>query len=800
MPPAQDYNQTYEDAGAAWNIDPSLLRAIIKGESGSQGSAATSYKGAEGMAQFMPATARSIGMTDTRDPEQSIWGAAKLMSQNLDAAKGDVPTALKIYQGGPDRSKWGPQNAAYPAYIMSKYKAAAPANDAVALAPAAAPAQPSGFDAAYGKGSSTTPAPAPVTTTAPQPSGFDAAYGPGSAPAATEAPAPAKTGILANMAAGLGDGAKMGLNVLSDPFGNLVGKPLATAAVFGHDALAPVFGYNRFSPETRDMLLGDNVPQPGTRMVDAAAEAAGVNLAGIQPQTPLEAIARGATGGLVGGGILGGANRLTALMGAAGGATGAAAEQAAPDWAKPAAGLAGNIVGGGAAALASGRLSMPNRLTAAAEAEPAAAARVEPRLNSAGPAPAEPVTPGSAAPGQGPSAGMGGPTPGMGAPAPNSMGAAATPAEMAVMSDRELAAYKAKADMQRLINPVKPGDDPTVYVPGSTPSAAARMGNADLAVQHKLAEQTPGNKQRFVELDAKNNEARVEHYQELAGDPVITNSLAEAKNAAFDTQVKGALANAKPVDIAPIATEIDGMLNGPTGKQTAVAREISGIKSKLYDAKGNLETDPNMLYGIRKEINDRLSKEAGSADATSRLAQSQLLHIKGMLDDAIETGAPGFKEGIANFSDAMRPIEAQQLLLREMPNLFNANGNGVISPAKYSAFMKRVFNQQNETTGANPYKSLSDETTNKLYDLHSDLQREARVDTLAKTGTSQTSLLTRGAAAAAEGGAHIAALASPFPFVANMGVKMAKEGIANYRLKGKTNRLLDGMNYAPLPP
>lgn len=114
----------YEEAGSQWGIDPALLRAMEMQESGGNVNA-TSKTGAQGNMQFMPSTARAVGVANTRVPAFSVPSAAKLIRQLLDGpAKGDITTALRMYHGGEDRSKWGPVNAAYAPAVFGNLKKA----------------------------------------------------------------------------------------------------------------------------------------------------------------------------------------------------------------------------------------------------------------------------------------------------------------------------------------------------------------------------------------------------------------------------------------------------------------------------------------------------------------------------------------------------------------------------------------------------------------------------------------------------------------------------------------------------
>lgn len=139
----------FEEAGRAWGIDPHLLMAQQAVESGGN-DRAVSPKGAQGRMQLMPATAQALGVTNPNDPVQAVFGAAKLMRQNLDAANGDVVTALRLYQGGPDTSKWGPQNAAYPRQVLGNLKSIKASAAPAAAAPASAGGEADAFTTLFG--------------------------------------------------------------------------------------------------------------------------------------------------------------------------------------------------------------------------------------------------------------------------------------------------------------------------------------------------------------------------------------------------------------------------------------------------------------------------------------------------------------------------------------------------------------------------------------------------------------------------------------------------------------------------
>ena len=86
-------------AATANGVAPLLLAALLRSESGFD-PRAVSPAGARGIAQFMPATARGMGLRDPFDPFEAIPAAARLVGGHL-RAFGSVPLALAAYNAGP---------------------------------------------------------------------------------------------------------------------------------------------------------------------------------------------------------------------------------------------------------------------------------------------------------------------------------------------------------------------------------------------------------------------------------------------------------------------------------------------------------------------------------------------------------------------------------------------------------------------------------------------------------------------------------------------------------------------------
>ncbi len=96
--PAQ-YRAPLLRSGSRWNVSPALLAAQLMAESGFDPNAG-SPAGAQGIAQFMPSTAASYGLTDPFDPVAAIDAQAHLMSDLL-RQFGSPELALAAYNAGP---------------------------------------------------------------------------------------------------------------------------------------------------------------------------------------------------------------------------------------------------------------------------------------------------------------------------------------------------------------------------------------------------------------------------------------------------------------------------------------------------------------------------------------------------------------------------------------------------------------------------------------------------------------------------------------------------------------------------
>ena len=95
----RELNAMVEKAAKAHDVDPLLVQSVIKVES-NYNVHAVSNKGAEGLMQLMPSTARMMGVSNSFDPQQNIEAGVKYLKHLKDLYKDDR-LALAAYNAGP---------------------------------------------------------------------------------------------------------------------------------------------------------------------------------------------------------------------------------------------------------------------------------------------------------------------------------------------------------------------------------------------------------------------------------------------------------------------------------------------------------------------------------------------------------------------------------------------------------------------------------------------------------------------------------------------------------------------------
>ncbi len=95
-----DYSAYVREAAAKYEIEPELIRAVIKTESNGD-HRAVSRKGAMGLMQLMPQTASDMNVSNPFSPEENIEGGTRYLRYLLEKFNGDITLAVAAYNAGP---------------------------------------------------------------------------------------------------------------------------------------------------------------------------------------------------------------------------------------------------------------------------------------------------------------------------------------------------------------------------------------------------------------------------------------------------------------------------------------------------------------------------------------------------------------------------------------------------------------------------------------------------------------------------------------------------------------------------
>lgn len=735
-----EYDPIFEEAGREWNIHPTVLKAIMRQESGGNrtknGKPITSDAGAGGLMQIMPGTATHLGVTDVHDPRQAIFGAAKYLREQLDDPRfgNSMEHALGAYNAGPEkyadhlagRGALKQETRDYIPAVVSHYngfsKAGAPASSAASgltaddivtryTKPASPEPEPDPASASAREGRSAddilkayqTPegsnlAVTPTQTTVNRTTAPDLREGEGANPYDTGAPLPPGAGEgLKSIGQAVAEGAARGWQNTPD-----ILTPEASAWLDAH-GLGAIGNHTGLPSYALKALAA------GGRALQAGIAGTGTLLGSPQLGRDLAAFPEAFAPGLPGNPLIARPMARAAPQ-AADVAEGAAVRNPL------AAGPAPNPLVGVDATPAYIRRGVDPVTGAPVEANPLASARPAAPLT----APAEPRSAGAAA--------------------SRDMSIEPLPAQTAANTRTNLQ----KDVLQTAEDRAQNGVDNEVYVPGvERPLAAREFSPANSVDEKTLRQADPVYDAHYKAIEKKNNETMVEYLREDAGDPNALQAAHEARDAAAPP-AQQLFAAEKPVDAAPLVERIDSILASPAGKRGAVARVLNDVRDKLFDKDGKLETLPSQLYGARQNITDWLRKGAGTGDlaADAKLAKSQLGDLLPVLDPIIGQGAPKFEDYLKGFAEASKPIDQMEFLQTYATGAKKiTDANGYLQLNKVQKMVDDIY-QGVSKPGVNKAKSLTDDQIQRVVAVRNELQANEYKDRLARTKGSDTQQLT----------------------------------------------------------
>ena len=100
IPAAHAYDDIIHEAAKKYDLEPALIRSVMRMESGFD-PFAVSRVGAMGLMQLMPEVAEELGVTDPFDPRQNIMGGSRMLRDLLERHDGNLALTLASYNAGP---------------------------------------------------------------------------------------------------------------------------------------------------------------------------------------------------------------------------------------------------------------------------------------------------------------------------------------------------------------------------------------------------------------------------------------------------------------------------------------------------------------------------------------------------------------------------------------------------------------------------------------------------------------------------------------------------------------------------
>jgi len=98
--PPLEVSRLIERAAARHDVEPELVHAVVRAESG-YNDQAVSRAGAMGLMQLMPGTADMVGVRDAFEPAQNVEGGTRYLRMMLDRFGNDLSLAIAAYNAGP---------------------------------------------------------------------------------------------------------------------------------------------------------------------------------------------------------------------------------------------------------------------------------------------------------------------------------------------------------------------------------------------------------------------------------------------------------------------------------------------------------------------------------------------------------------------------------------------------------------------------------------------------------------------------------------------------------------------------
>lgn len=245
--------------------------------------------------------------------------------------------------------------------------------------------------------------------------------------------------------------------------------------------------------------------------------------------------------------------------------------------------------------------------------------------------------------------------------------------------------------------------DNLTITPSAVPGVQRTLGEASgdsglMALENTMRSQNRG---AFEPIDLRNNAARVQQLQNIAGTDADMAAAEAARTAASEglrdrAFAEGAesLARNQQADalMLPASSGISQLREGirsiaRAGAGNPNVQNATNAVSRALDQTGD---SVGGLYNVRKYIGDLLNGRAAGDDASARAASRELIQIRDLIDQNLASRAPSFPEYLDAYRNASKPINrmevGREVISRaqgQSPG-FDVLGNPILTPAGIS--------------------------------------------------------------------------------------------------------------------
>lgn len=304
-------------------------------------------------------------------------------------------------------------------------------------------------------------------------------------------------------------------------------------------------------------------------------------------------------------------------------------------------------------------------------------------------------------------------------------------------------------------------------VPGVQRTLGEASGDSGLmALENTMRAQSRG---AFEPIDIRNNAARVQQLQNIAGTDADMAAAEAARSAASEglrerAFAEGAetLARNQQADalMLPASTGISQLRQGiqAIARSGAGNPNVQNATNAVSRALNQTGDSVGGLYNVRKYIGDLLNGRAAGDDASARAASRELIQIRDLLDENLAARAPSFPEYLDAYRTASKPINrmevGREILSRSSSTAQDQLGNPILTPAgvaRATNDLDAIAAKATDFKKAKASDILTAQDLSSLRAIQDDMQRIAQRNRSAAAGSQTAERLSVGERAAVRG-------------------------------------------------